>query len=257
MNNEPVIACRNLKKTFGKNFVLRGVNLNVHKGETLVILGPSGSGKSVLIKHFIGVLKPDSGQVLVEGRDVVPLSEDELLPIRLKISMVFQGGALFDSMNVFENVAYSLFEHTDLSESAIRERVREKLDLVGLSDIEHKMPSSLSGGMKKRVALARAIASDPEVILYDEPTTGLDPITANKFNDLVLSTQKALQVTSVIVTHDLVSAFKVADRLALIHEGRILMAGTPDEFRQSSDPVVKEFITGGESEGGYASIIHQ
>lgn len=251
----PFLEYRDLHKSFGANRVLGGLSLEIHKGETMVVLGASGSGKSVLLKHTIGLLKPDRGEVRVEGVDIVPFSENELQAVREKIAIVFQAGALFDSLTVYENVAYPLHEHRDLPEEAVRARVRDTLGLVGLYGVEEKMPVDLSGGMRKRVALARAIVLEPEAILYDEPTTGLDPIIANKINDLIMSMQKVLHVTSIVVTHDLVSAFKVGDRIALIHEGRIAFVGTRDEVQRAADPTLLEFITGGERGGGYERII--
>ena len=251
----PFIEYRNLYKSFGENHVLRGLNLEIQKGETMAVLGASGSGKSVLLKHTIGLLKPDRGEVRIEGRDIASLPENALQAVREKIAMVFQAGALFDSLTVYENVAYPLHEHRDMPEEAVRARVRDTLGMVGLSGIEEKMPTDLSGGMRKRVALARAIALEPEAILYDEPTTGLDPIIANKINDLIMNMEKVLHVTSIIVTHDLVSAFKAADRIALIHEGRIAFVGTCDEVRRAADPTLLEFVTGGERGGGYERIV--
>lgn len=211
----------------------------------MVIIGGSGIGKSVLIKHIIGLLRPDSGRVIVDGQVVGDLDEDELNEMRKKFGMLFQGGALFDSMTVGENVGFALKEHTKMTDGQINKRVAECLEMVGLgaSDLTGVMPSELSGGMKKRVALARAIAMTPQIILFDEPTTGLDPVMADVINDLIIKTTKALKVTSVTITHDMVSANRIADKIAMIHDGKIVAVGTPDEIMfQQTDPVVKEFV---------------
>ncbi len=236
------IAYRGLYKSFGSNKVLRGVDLEIARGETVVILGGSGSGKSVLIRHTIGLHRPDSGEVWVDGEEISSLSEDDLMPVRQKVGMLFQGGALFDSMNVFENIAFSLREHTDFPEQRIVERVEEVLDLVELQGVENLVPSDLSGGMRKRVALARAIAISPQGILYDEPTTGLDPITADAINRLIRSLQQALNVTSVVVTHDIQSAYTVGDRLAFLYEGTLRFVGTVSEATNTTDTRLKEFL---------------
>jgi phospholipid/cholesterol/gamma-HCH transport system ATP-binding protein len=245
------IVYRNLHKQFGENEVLRGVSLEVLRGETLVILGGSGSGKSVLLKHTIGLMVPDRGRVMVDGMDLTGLAEEELMPVRKKVGMLFQGSALFDSMDVFDNVAYALREHTDLSEEQIASRVREKLALVELDEsVQPRLPSDLSGGMRKRVALARAIALEPEGILYDEPTTGLDPITARAINTLIRNLQRTLKVTSVVVTHDIASAFMVGDRIAFLYEGEMSFVGTIAEARRSSNARLQAFLAdlaGGES----------
>ena len=224
--------------------MLKGVNLNIHDGETLVIIGRSGCGKSVLLKHIIGIMEPDLGKILIDGTDIFSLSSGELDRFRLGIGMLFQGAALFDSLNVRENVGFSLDEHTDMIENAIGERVREKLNLVGLAGIEDLMPAELSGGMKKRVGLARAICNDPKIILYDEPTTGLDPINADVINDLILRMQERLKVTSIVVTHDMISAYKVGNRIAMLYDGQIIGVGTPDEVKNTKDPILRQFITG-------------
>jgi phospholipid/cholesterol/gamma-HCH transport system ATP-binding protein len=241
------IVYQDLHKSFGGNVVLRGVDLTISEGETMVILGGSGTGKSVLLRHTIGLLVPDRGRVLVGETDLTGLSEDDLVPIRKQVGMLFQGGALFDSMDVFENVAYPLREHTDLSEEQVETRVREKLDLVELDPaaVESLMPSDLSGGMRKRVALARSIALEPRAILYDEPTTGLDPITAQAINAMIRSLQRTLRVTSLVVTHDIASAFTVGDRIAFLFGGEMVFVGTLDEARRSPDPRLRAFLTGG------------
>jgi len=235
-------------KAFGPKKVLRGVSLDVARGETVVVLGGSGSGKSVLLRHAVGLFRPDSGQVFVDGTDVSGLDEDELLESRKKVGMLFQSGALFDSMTVRENVAFALVEHTDWDESRVASRVDEVLRLVELEGVLELMPSDLSGGMRKRVALARAIALAPAAILYDEPTTGLDPIIANTINHLIRSLQERLGVTSIVVTHDIQSAFAVGDRIAFLHEGRILFHGTTAEARTAPQPLLRNFLQG----GGYA-----
>jgi len=242
----PFIGYEDLYKSFGAKPVLRGVSLEVWEGETLVILGGSGSGKSVLLRHAIGLMLPDRGRVVVDGTDLTGLSEQEMVPVRKKVGMLFQGGALFDSMDVFENVAYALREHTDLCEERISLRVREKLGLVELdASVEELMPSDLSGGMRKRVALARSIALEPRGILYDEPTTGLDPITAHAINLLIRSLQRSLNVTSVVVTHDIASAYEVGDRIAFLHEGKMVFVGSVEEARASADPRLRLFLSGG------------
>ncbi|MDO8729635.1 MAG: ABC transporter ATP-binding protein [Candidatus Omnitrophota bacterium] len=239
-----MIELINLYKEFGKHPVLRGVNLTIRDGETMVIIGRSGCGKSVLLKHMIGLMKPDEGQVIVDGEEVSRASGETLRRLRLKFGMLFQGAALFDSLTVGENVAFSLREHTPMEEPEIQARIVECLGYVGLSGIEHLKPAELSGGMRKRVGLARALAIKPRVILYDEPTTGVDPIGADAINRLILRLHDRLKVTGVVVTHDMVSATKIADRIAMLHEGRILQVGTVEEIRSTSNPVVRQFILG-------------
>ena len=236
------ISIRGLTKSFGGKQVLRGVDLDVLEGETLVVLGASGEGKSVLLKHLVGLERPDSGEVIVEGQRLNDLSEDELAGIRKQVSMVFQGGALFDSLTVFGNVSYPLREHSRMDEPAIARRVKELLAMVELDGVEHLYPAELSGGMKKRVSLARAIALQPRCVLYDEPTTGLDPIVTLKIDSMIRSLQRQLGYTSVVVTHDLSSAFKVGDRFALLDDGRIRFSGTADEVRNSTDELMREFV---------------
>ena len=240
----PLIELRGLKKSFGTQSVLRGIDLSVQRGETLVILGASGGGKSVILKHCIGLLQPDDGEVAVEGTVISSHAFLDVQTIRRRMGMLFQGSALFDSMNAAENIKFAVREHhRDMDESELDALADAKLRLVNLSpDIRLKMPSELSGGMKKRVALARALALDPEILLYDEPTTGLDPVTADVINNLILDMQKKLGVTSLMVTHDLVSAYKVADRIAMLHEGRVVFTGTPEEARFTSNPHVRQFI---------------
>jgi phospholipid/cholesterol/gamma-HCH transport system ATP-binding protein len=240
----PMIEIINVHKSFGSLQVLRGVSLSVEQGESMTVIGGSGSGKSVLIKHIIGLLFPDKGQIKIAGQVLNALDEEGLNEVRKKFGMLFQGAALFDSLSVWENVAFGLKQHTRKSDKEIRAIATAKLALVGLKDVEDKMPVDLSGGMKKRVGLARAIAMDPEIILYDEPTTGLDPITADAINDLIVDLRKKLGVTSVAITHDMHSAYKISDRIAMLYKGEILETGTPDDIRNTTNPIVKQFITG-------------
>jgi len=239
-----MIELRDIHKAFDENRVLRGVSIRVEKGESLVVIGGSGSGKSVLLKHIIGLLKPDSGSVIVKTADLSQLTEDELNEIRKKFGMLFQSAALFDSMKVWENVGFGLRQHTNMREEDIKEVASNKLKMVGLVGIEDEMPSELSGGMRKRVGLARAIAMEPEILLYDEPTTGLDPIMADAINDLIIKMREKLQVTSVAITHDIKSAYKIADTIAMLYNGVIVAKGSPAEIQNSSDPVVRQFIEG-------------
>ena len=242
MSERAYIRCVALEKRFGAKQVLRGLSLDVFAGETLVVLGGSGSGKSVLLKHMNALLRPDAGEVEVDGAPLGGLDEEALVPVRRNVAMLFQQGALFDSLSVGENVAYPLREHRVLEPAAIPARVQEALAMVDLAGTEALMPAELSGGMRKRAALARAIVLEPRALLYDEPTTGLDPVVAAKINHLIRDVQKRLGITSVVVTHDLGSAFFVADRIAFLHEGRILFAGAPDEARRSTDPHLHEFL---------------
>jgi len=240
----PAIELRGLFKSFEGNRVLRGLDLAIRPGESITIIGGSGSGKSVLLRLIIGLLKPEAGQILLEGQDIVPLRERELLRVRRKVGMVFQGSALFDSLSVGENVGYALREHTTWDEERIRSRVREALDLVGLGAIEAMEPAELSGGMRKRVAVARAIALPPRILLYDEPTTGLDPSNVEKVDELILDLKSKLGVTSVVVTHDMPSALKVSDRLAMLHEGRIAAVGSPEEIQTIHHSLIRDFMEG-------------
>lgn len=239
-----MITVRDLHKTLGTQEVLRGVDLELENGRTCVVIGRSGSGKSVLLKHLIGLLKPTSGQVLVDGEDIALLPERRLGAVRKKVGMLFQSGALFDSMSVEENLAFPLREAGVKDRKEIRDRVAEALDMVDLVGTETKMPEDLSGGMRKRVGLARTIVSRPACILYDEPTTGLDPITSDSINHLIRRLQKRLRVTSVVVTHDMKTAFHTADQITFLHEGRIYFTGTADELRASPDAAVQDFILG-------------
>src|SRR6185295_12709458 len=222
--------------------VLRGASVTVYRGEVLVILGGSGTGKSVTLRHMLGLEPPDEGRVIVEEEDVTDLPEEELYRVRKKFGMLFQSGALFDSMNVFENVAFPLREHAQMQEEELRRVVREKLELVNLPGTERLMPVDLSGGMRKRVGLARSIVLDPKMILYDEPTTGLDPITSQKINELIIDLQSKLNVTSVVVTHDIQSAFSVGDRIAFLNKGVFEWVGTMEEARNTDHPLLREFL---------------
>lgn len=233
-----------LHKSFEGKQVLKGLNLEIQAGETMVIIGQSGSGKSVLLKHIIGIMKPDRGQVFIDDREISALPDEEIMKLSRKFGLLFQGAALFDSMTVAENVAFGLRRHTNFDEAEIQRLVRESLEKVGLRGVENLLPYELSGGMKKRVGLARAIAYSPEIILYDEPTTGLDPIRADAINCLILQLKEQLRVTSVIITHDMNTTYKVADRVAMLYEGRIIEVGTSEEIRLSSNPVVQQFING-------------
>lgn len=239
-----MIRVVDLHKAFGGNKVLRGVNFRLRRGETLVIIGQSGCGKSVLLKHIMGLLKPDRGKVFVDDIEITSLGEDELHRITRKFGMLFQGTALFDSMTVGENVAFGLERYTDYSKEQIKELVRENLAKVGLRDIEHLMPYELSGGMRKRVGLARAIAYKPDIILYDEPSTGIDPIRADAINDLIIRMKKEMNATELIITHDMVSAYKIADRIGMLYEGKIIEIGTPEEIENSKNPIIQQFIHG-------------
>jgi phospholipid/cholesterol/gamma-HCH transport system ATP-binding protein len=239
---EPFVEFQDVHKAYGPKVVLRGANLKVYRGEVLVILGGSGTGKSVTLRHMLGLEAPDSGRVIVEEEDVTDLPEEELYRVRKKFGMLFQSGALFDSMTVFENVAFPLREHTTMSEGEIERAVREKLELVNLPNTEHLMPVDLSGGMKKRVGLARSIVLDPKVILYDEPTTGLDPITAETINELIVDLQAKLNVTSVVVTHDIHSAFFVGDRIAFLNQGVFEWIGSMEDARDSDHPRLRQFL---------------
>lgn len=234
----------NLKKSFGKNEVLKGVNLNIEKGKTTFIIGSSGCGKSVILKHIIGLLKPDEGEILIDGEDITKMNDKELYRIRNKFGFLFQGAALFDSMTVAENIGLSLFENTDKPRDEVNAIVKEMLGLVDLDGIQNMKPSELSGGMKKRVGLARALAGKPQFILYDEPTTGLDPVTSNSIDQLIYSVAKneKLKVTSIVVTHDMISVNAIADTVAMMNEGYIHFEGTPAELRNSKDKIVKEFL---------------
>ena len=240
----------NLFKKFNRHAVLQGVNLTIRDGETMVIIGRSGCGKSVLLKHIIGLVRPDEGQVIVDGQEISRMNGSDLNQLRLRFGMLFQGAALFDSLTVGENVAFPLREHTAMTDDQIQKRVKECLGLVGLAGIEHLKPAELSGGMRKRVGLARALAMQARVILYDEPTTGVDPIMADTINRLIVELHDRFKVTGIVVTHDMTSAYKVGDRIAMLHEGKIAQVGTVDEIRSTNLPVVKQFILGMSENGG-------
>jgi phospholipid/cholesterol/gamma-HCH transport system ATP-binding protein len=243
-DHDALITLQDVYVSFRGNPVLRGLNLDVRRRETLCVIGGSGCGKTVMLKLVIGLLRPERGRILFDGQDIAGVTPRELAKLRTRIGMVFQGSALFDSLTVGENVAFPLREHTHLDEETIRERVAESLSLVGLAGIEEKKPAELSGGMRKRVALARAAMLNPEVILYDEPTTGLDPVMADVINELIIRTRDTLKTTSIVVTHDMTSAYKVADRIAMLFEGQVIIDGTPEEIRLAHDRVVRQFIEG-------------
>ncbi|MCL0033396.1 ABC transporter ATP-binding protein [Thermodesulfovibrionales bacterium] len=245
-----MIEIIDLHKSFGKNHVLQGVNLKVDRGESMVVMGGSGSGKTILIKHIIRLLRPDSGKAIVDGRDMAELNEKELYKMRKRFGMLFQSAALFDSLSVWENVGFALLRERQMKESDVKKIAIEELKVVGLTGVEDLMPSELSGGMKKRVGLARAIIHNPEILLYDEPTTGLDPILANTIGDLILELKKRLSVTSVTITHDIQAAYKIADRIAMLFKGRIIETGRPDEIKNTTNPVVRQFISGGLAASG-------
>jgi phospholipid/cholesterol/gamma-HCH transport system ATP-binding protein len=247
-----MISIRRLHKTLGEQEILRGIDLEVTKGATCVVLGRSGGGKSVLLKHIVGLLKPDSGEVLVEGENIATIPERQLTGLRKRVGVLFQSGALFDSMSVEENIAFPLREAGVKKPAELRERVAEALAMVDLAGEQKKMPSSLSGGMRKRVGLARTIVSRPQCILYDEPTTGLDPIATDSINHLIRRLQKRLSVTSVVVTHDMKTAFHTADRVAFLHEGRIYFNGTAEALRAADDEVLQDFIEGRSRESSEA-----
>jgi phospholipid/cholesterol/gamma-HCH transport system ATP-binding protein len=248
MNDSTKIRVVNLHKSFGENNVLRGVDLEVSQGESLVVIGGSGTGKTVLIRCIIGLVPPDEGEIYVDGVEITSLNEREMNEVRKKFGMLFQGGALFDSLSVWENVGFGLRQHKRLGDEEIRKITTEKLALLGLKDIEDLMPAELSGGMKKRVSLARAIAMEPEILLYDEPTTGIDPVMADAINELIIRMKEKLNVTSIAITHDMKSAYKIADRIAMLFQGKIIEVGTPEEIRNSPNPIVRQFIEG-RSEG--------
>jgi len=250
MDKESAIKIRvvSLYKSFGEKDVLHGINIEVRQGESMVVIGGSGSGKTVLIKCIICLMRPDQGEIHVDGLEITSLDEKRMNEVRKKFGMLFQGGALFDSMTVWENVGFGLRQQTRLSEEEIRRVASEKLALVGLKNVEDLMPAELSGGMRKRVSLARAIAMEPEILLYDEPTTGIDPIMADAINDLIVQMKEKLNVTSIAITHDMKSAYKIADRIAMLYQGKIIEVGTPGEIRNSSNPMVQQFIEG-RSEG--------
>jgi phospholipid/cholesterol/gamma-HCH transport system ATP-binding protein len=249
-----LIELRNVSKQFGTLVVLNQLTLSIEAGKSIVVIGPSGTGKSVLLKHIVGLLKPDAGEVWFDGQRIDNLPEPSIMQLRHRFGFLFQMGALFDSLNVNGNVGFPLVEHTKLSPEEIAATVQEKLRLVGLPDVGRKMPGELSGGQKKRVALARAIALNPQVILYDEPTTGLDPVRADLINELIRRLNTKLNVTSITVTHDMASAFKIADRIVMLQEGRLIFDGTPEEIQRCEVKAVKHFVRGEADEADLASI---
>lgn len=244
MEGEALISVRNLVQKIGRQEILRGFSLDIQKGETLVLLGKSGGGKSVFLRHLIGLMKPISGEIYFQGTDIAKLSERELEPVRRNIGMLFQDGALFDSLTVYDNVAFPLRERGERNEKVIQEKVHEALEMVNMNGHDRKMPVNLSGGMRKRVALARAIISPPQVILYDEPTAGLDPIVSDSINRLIRRLQKQLHVTSVVVTHDMISCDHIADSVALLNHGKAYFHGSLEELHAAQDPEIRNFIDG-------------
>jgi len=239
---EPVIEVRDLWKTFGGNQVLKGVWLKMLPGTTTVVLGASGSGKTVLMKHIMGLFKPDRGEVIVDGENISAMDRQQLSKFRTRMGMVFQNSALFDSLTVGENVAFPLREHTKLSDEEIKKRVRDMLAVVELFGVEDKFPAELSGGMRKRVGLARAIVREPKIVLYDEPTTGLDPLTTESVDDMIIGAREKLHVTSVVISHDIGSAFHIGDHIAMLHEGKIVEEGPPEKLRHTNEPHTKHFL---------------
>jgi len=253
----PLIELKDIHKSFGPLVVLDGVSLTIEKGESLVVLGASGSGKSVMLKNIVGLLKPDSGQVFFDGKRTDNMSDMQLVEVRKRFGFLFQMGALFDSMSCGDNIGFPLVEHTKKSPAEIAAVVKEKLAMVGLPDVGPKFPAQLSGGQRKRIALARAIALDPQVILYDEPTTGLDPIRSDVINELILKLRNELDVTSIIVTHDMTSAFKVASRIVMLYHGKLIFDGSVDDIKRSTDTTVKRFIAGEASDEELAGLYPQ
>src|SRR6267154_2976251 len=247
-NSSPMIAMRSLRKKIEQQEILRGVDLKINSGETLAIIGRSGGGKSVLLKHMVGLMEPDSGEIWIQGQNIIGMNERQLGTIRIKVGILFQGGALFDSMTVEGNIAFPLREAGERDRKALRSKVSEMLEVMEMEGQEDKMPESLSGGMKKRVGLARAIIRRPSCVLYDEPTAGLDPVVADSINRLIRRLQERFGMTSIVVTHDMKSAFDVADQIAYLHEGRIYFHGTPSELQQSTDQLIQDFLLG-RSEG--------
>jgi len=239
-----MIEIQHVKKSFDGRMVLKDVNLTIHDGETMVVIGCSGCGKTVLLRCIIGLIKPDRGKIIVDGEDICQMDGRNLFRIRKKFGMLFQSAALFDSMTVEDNIGLALREHTELSPAEIRKKVAEKLEVVGLPGIENKKPAELSGGMKKRVGLARALIMDPQIVLFDEPTTGLDPVMADSINNMILETHNRLNITSIMVTHDLASVFKVANRVAMLTNGKIIFEGSPKDLKKTQNPAVRQFVEG-------------
>ena len=244
MNSPVQISIHDLYKSFGAKKVLEGINLKIHQSEIFFIIGQSGIGKSVLLKNIIGLMKPDSGKIFIDSHDIFSLNNEEVNELRKKIGVLFQMSALFDSISIFENVAFTLKRFTKKTEDEIKDIVVQKLKLVGLENVEDKMPSELSEGMQKRVGLARAISMDPEIVFYDEPTTGVDPLLAAAINDLIQKLNDELRVTTVVVSHDMKSTLSIAHRVAILHEGKFMMIGTPSEFREASEPLIHQFVAG-------------
>jgi phospholipid/cholesterol/gamma-HCH transport system ATP-binding protein len=244
MDREVIIRAENLHKAFGDRHILNGTTLDIYRGETFVIMGGSGCGKSTFLRHLIGAIKPDAGKVSLLGTDLTTLNESEMDEVRKKIGMCFQSSALFDSMTVGENISLPLREHTKLDENVINIVVKMKLELVGLRGFEDLLPSQLSGGMKKRVGLARAIVMDPQIVFYDEPSAGLDPIVGAVIDKLIIDLSKKLSITSVVVTHDMNSVFRIADRIAMLHQGQVLEVGTPDQIKNTKNGLIRQFIAG-------------
>lgn len=246
IKREPIIEFKDVHKSFGNNYVHQGITLTIYRGETITLIGGSGQGKTVLLKELTGLMYPDKGEVIVDGKEVTKMKEKALLEIRKDVGFLFQGAALFDSMNVRDNIAYPLYENFKYDEATIEKIVMEKLKLVGLGDpvVAKRMPSELSGGMKKRVGLARAIATNPKIIIYDEPTTGLDPTNVRRINRMIRSLQEKLGVTSIAVTHDMESTFEFTDRIAMLWKGKIVGVGSIDEMRNSENDLIREFIAG-------------
>ncbi|RMH73777.1 MAG: ABC transporter ATP-binding protein [Gemmatimonadetes bacterium] len=239
-----MIKIVDLHKSFGTKHVLRGISMDIYDGETFVVLGRSGCGKSVMLKHIVGLLTPDRGAVYVDGEEIAKMTKKRLYEVRIRFGFLFQSGALFDSLTVAENVGLPLREHTNMTPQEIQKKVSHCLDLVGLHNIEHLNPSELSGGMRKRVGLARAIIMDPDYVLYDEPTTGLDPIMSDVINELIIRLRENLSITSIVITHDMKSAFKVADRMVMFHEGKIAYRGTPEDARTTDNRLLQQFVEG-------------
>ncbi len=242
--DDPMIEVRHLRKSFGNKVVLEDVNFSVSRGTVCAVMGGSGSGKSTILRHLIGAYKPDEGQIYLDGEEITCLSEREMERVRRKFGMLFQGGALLNSLTVGENIALPIRHHTDLPDETIEIMVKMKLELVGLRDAEHLKPSEISGGMQKRVSLARAIALDPKIVFYDEPSAGLDPVVSGVIDKLMSDLAKIMGITSVVVTHDMNSVFRIADRIIMLHRGRIVANGTPEEIKTASDPLVQQFVTG-------------
>ncbi len=249
-----MIEIIDLRKSFNGQEVLRGVTLTIHERELIAIIGRSGMGKSVLLKHLIGLHRPDSGRILIKGEDIMQVCLRDVCRLRERFGVLFQGGALFDSMTVYENVAFPLQEKTRFSRAEIRERVHHALEDVGLTGVDDKYPAELSGGMRKRVALARALITEPEIVLFDEPTTGLDPISLNAIHRLIIRTHRKYQFTGIVISHDIPQIFDIADRVAMLHDGRIIEVGLPEEIQRSENPIVRQFITG--SLEGPIKVLH-